>query len=295
MRKLIPLVAATAVAASLAGGALAADPAPPTVVPFPSPTVGPLFVTAHTFAGTAAQNNFAPGAQVVFKASALDGKSLKPLTPAGVRYFYVAIPNQPNVKLKYDAQAGWSGTWTVPATYPLGLVPFKVLVKTTDKRIGQFVQMPVSSAQLTIMTSPPAPPAAGPTAALQQAGNLSLYVDTVNGSRPAGAPARTIGCTQTNAFKRGEQVVFRAWGVDPTKGDILSSDNVDSAVASIPGQADLPLAWGAHGNTGAKVWFWANGWNIPKDYALGDTVLTVTFKTDSGRTGTVKIPVTIVP
>ena len=42
--------------------------------------------------------------------------------------------------------------------------------------------------------------------------NVFLYVDTVNGSRPVGAKPRPIGCTQTNVFQRGEQVVFRIWG-----------------------------------------------------------------------------------
>ena len=69
----------------------------------------------------------APGATVVFRAYAVDGKTRKVIAAKDVKYFYVKIPNQPNVKLTYNAQAPgatprmpWSGTWTVPAAYPLG-------------------------------------------------------------------------------------------------------------------------------------------------------------------------------
>ena len=132
--------------------ALAADP-----VPFPSTTVVQVFVAAQTVTtGGAMANYFAPGSTVVFRAYAVDQKTKKVITANSVKYFYVTIPNQPNVKLKYNPSAPgatatmpWVGTWTVPSTYPAGIVGFKVLVKTTQKTKGQFVQMPVATSQLT--------------------------------------------------------------------------------------------------------------------------------------------------
>jgi hypothetical protein len=298
MRKLWIFVAGFAAAATLSAGALAA-------VPFPSANVTGVFVGANTVtpAGLAA-NLFAPGSTVVFRASAVDLKTHKPLVANGAKYFYVAIPNQPNVKMKYDPKAAgatsvqpWTGSWVVPASYPAGIVNFKVLVKTTAKRIGSFVQFPVTSAQLTIKAAAPAglgaPPAAV-SSALPATEDVSLYVDSVNGTRPAAAAPRAFGCTQTNVYKRGEQFVLRAWGAN-TDGSVLSTDNVDSAVASIPGQADLKLTWGAHGTDPNKVFFWSSPWDIPTSYPLGDAVIKVTFKTDSGKVGTYDYAITITP
>ena len=98
---------------------------------------------------------------------------------------------------------------------------------------------------------------------------MFLYVDTVNGTRPAGAKPRPLGCTQTNYFARGEQVVFRVWGSEAATGDILSTENVKYAYVKIPGQPNMKLNWGAHGTAPNRVWFWTAAWIIPKDYPLG--------------------------
>ncbi len=126
--------------------------------PFPAAHSGDIFVIAQTVTPSGAMSSsFAPGSTVVFRAYAVDGKSHVVLTTKTTKYFYVTIPNQPNVKLKYDptapgasGQYSWTGAWTVPADYPTGLVSFKVLVRSTSKRLGSFVQMPVASAQLTV-------------------------------------------------------------------------------------------------------------------------------------------------
>ncbi len=298
MRSILTLGAAFAVAATFAGTALAA----PTPVPFPAPQVLQVFVAAQTVTPTgAATNDFAPGATVVFRAYAVDQKTKKVLVAGDVKYFYVTIPNQPNVKLKYDpsvpgatSRMAWTGTWTVPATYPAGTVNIKVLVKTNQKMKGQFVQMPVTPAQLTILAT--APPVLGPgptaaTTALPSSLDVSLYVDSVNGTRPAGAAPRPIGCTQTNVYKRGEQFVLRTWGSDMATGDILSTDNVKDAHFSIPGQPDVVLNWGAHGS----VFFWSNAWNIPTAFPLGDTTVKVVFNLENGKTGTYDYNITIIP
>ncbi len=298
MRRL--LVLAVAVAAS-AAFATAAQPA--TIVPFPSPTGGDVFVAAQTVATDGSMTNwFAPGSTVTFRAYAVDRKTAKYVSAKETKYFYVQIPNVGTIKLKYDAQAPgatkqfpWTAKWAVPAAYPEGFVPFSIHYRSTAKKYGYFVQMPVTSAMLTISTKPS--PSLGGAAAAQVAGpnsDLVLYIDTVNGTRPAGAAPRPVGCTQNNVFKRGEQAVFRVWGVDLTTGQILSPDNVDSAAVAIPGQPDIQLPYGAHGNPGAQVGFYANAWNIPKDYPLGEVQARVTFKTDAGKSATYTYTISIV-
>ncbi|MHB8642810.1 MAG: hypothetical protein ACYDA3_07995 [Gaiellaceae bacterium] len=273
---------------------------------FPSQQVKDVFVAAQTVnADGVMTNTFAPGSRVIFRAYAVDTKTHKIVRAKGAQYFYVTIPNQPNVKLTYDptatganARLAWTGSWTVPAAYPTGIVPFKVHVKTATKLRGQFVQFPVASSVLTILSSPPPTFTPGPTSAGTAPADsldVSLYVDSVNGTRPTGAPARPIGCTQTNVFKRGEQFVLRTWGTDLTTGDVLSSDNVSEAHFTIAGQPDIKLNWGAHGAVGAKVFFWTNAWNIPADFPLGELTVHVVFTLESGKTGSYDHIVSIIP
>jgi hypothetical protein len=276
-----------------------------TTVPFPAANAGDVFVSGQTITTDGAISNFfAPGNSVVFRAYAVDGKTHKVVTGKRSKYFYVKIPNQPNLKLKYTPHGPrasgryvWTATWNVPSDYATGIVAFKIVVKTKAKHVGSFVQMPVASSQLTITPTPQTPPGSGPTSsgAAGSTLNFGIYVDSVNGTRPAGAAPRPIGCTQTNVFKRGEQFVLRAWGFDLSTGSVLSMDNVTDAHFSVPGQANVILNWGSHGATGNKVWFWTNFWNIPKDYPLGDTTVRVSFTTVAGKTGTFNYLITITP
>ena len=298
MRRLLALGAALVAAAAVTATALADSP-------FPAATYKGVFVAAQTVTPQGAVTNFvAPGSPIVFRAYAVDPKTKKVLTAKQVKYFYVKIPNAPNVKLAFkasaagaNAQLAWTGTWNVPAAYAEGVVPFKVFVKTTAKRVGSFEQMPVASARLTVTKTPQQPPAAAgadKTAAAQKF-DATLYVDAVNGTRPTGAAPRPIGCTQSNVFKRGEQLVVRTWGVNMADGAILSNENVKEAKVSVPGQPDVVLAWGAHGTPDNRVFFWANAWNIPTTYPLGDIVVKVTYTLESGKQASAEYAVTIVP
>ncbi len=302
MRNLLILVAAIAATAALPATATAQE------TPFPSPKVQQVFIAAQTVtAGRAMITQVAPGATVVFRAYAVDGKTRDIIAAKDVKYFYVKIPGQPNVKLKYDPQAPgassrmpWSGAWVVPAAYPQGLVDFKILIKLKAKRYGQFVQMPITSSQLTVTTttttSITAPVAAGPAVPADGKLDVGLYVDSVNGTRPAAAAPRPVGCTQTNVFKRGEQFVLRSWGTEMATNDVLSTENVDTATFTVPGVATpITLNWGAHGATTNRVWFWSNAWNIPTDFPLGDSTLRVTFRLDSGKVGNFDYLITIIP
>ena len=308
MKPLLTIAAALLGSLALTATASAAPPAP-----FPSDKVVQLFVAAQTVTtdGSAA-NIFAPGTTVVFRAYAVDPATKKALVAKDARYFYVAIPNQPNLKLKYDPAAPgaskglpWTAQWTIPNTYAAGTVGFKVLLQATVKdkagkqRKGQFVQMPVPSAMLTVAAI--APPAFSPGANAGAAGaaagtqDAALYVDTVNGTRPVGAAPRSVGCTQTNVYKRGEQVVVRTWGTELATNDLLTNDNVKEAHFSIAGQPDVVLNWGAHGAVGNQVFFWANAWIVPPTFPLGETTVHIVFTLESGKTGTYDHVINVIP
>lgn len=126
--------------------------------------------------------------------------------------------------------------------------------------------------------------------------DVMLYVDTVNGSRPAaGVARRKVSCTQTNVFIRGEQQVFRIWGTVAGSGDILSTENVKYAYVTVPGSPNLKLSWGAHGATSNRVWFWVAAWNLPADAPLGESTAKIVFKTEDDAFGTYEFKYSIVP
>jgi hypothetical protein len=308
MKALLVFAAALTAAAAVGGAANAADP-----LPFPSGKVVQLFVAAQTVTTDGSMANiFAPGTTVVFRAYAVDPQTKTAVAAKDVRYFYVAIPDQPKLKLKYDAAAAgaskglpWTAQWTIPNTYAAGTVGFKVLIQAKGKdkagkqRKGQFVQAPVSSAMLTVAATPPpvfSPGVnAGSAGAASGAQDAALYVDTVNGTRPSGAAPRSVGCTQTNVFKRGEQVVVRTWGTELATDDLLTNENVKEAHFSLPGQPDVVLNWGAHGAAGNQVFFWANAWIVPASFPLGEATLHVTFTLESGKTGSYDQVLNIIP
>lgn len=150
MKKL--LTASAAALALLALGATAGAQTPGEI-PFPAPKAD-VFVAVNTSTAAGEATNLATrGTGVIFYAFAADTKTKKVLTDKDVKYFYVAIPGQPNLKLAYSKIGSrylWTGTWTVPASQPLGIVPFRALVKTNTKRYGSFVQIGVTNAMLTV-------------------------------------------------------------------------------------------------------------------------------------------------
>lgn len=269
--------------------------------PFPSAKVGKVFVAAQTVTTDGAMSNlFAPGSTVVFRAYAVDGKTHRLLAKKAVKYFYVSISGVPKVKLAYTPRAktasgrwAWTGAWRVPSSYTLGIVNFRVLITTKTNRQGVFKQVPVASAQLTITTTPqlpPGPPPSSSSTAATASLDIALYADTVNG---AGVGGRPLGCTQTNVFKRGEEVVVRTWGFDLKTGDVLSTENVDEGHFSVPGVGNIALNWGAHGPQ--QVYMWTNAWKIPAGYPLGDVLIQIQFKTITGKVGKLAYPITIIP
>ena len=131
----------------------------PGETPFPEPVTKNVFVSTRTVTapgstlGAGALSNFyAQGETVVFEAFAGAVKSGKVLTAKDVKFFYVSVPGQPPVKLTYrdDPRWPWTATWKIPADYPVGLVPFKTLLRTSGNQYGTFVQIPVATSQLTV-------------------------------------------------------------------------------------------------------------------------------------------------
>jgi len=153
MRAFTALAAVLVVAAAIAGSAMAADP----LLPFPSAKAGPVFIASHVTTTDGTMSSwFSPGDKVVFRAFAINRKTNTNVAAKDVKYFYVTIPGQPNVKLTYDKNPltmknmPWTGTWTVPSTFA-GQVDFRMLIKLTSSKLkGEFTQMPITTAKLNI-------------------------------------------------------------------------------------------------------------------------------------------------
>ena len=86
------------------------------------------------------ENFFARGASVKFRLYAIDLKTKKVLTAADVKFAYVTIPGQPNVKLAYGKQGNSAGAPRLvdrDVEHPAGLHarrrPVRILVKTKSK------------------------------------------------------------------------------------------------------------------------------------------------------------------
>ena len=158
-RKLAVLVGGIAAVAAVTATAMAVTPGE---TPFPSPTIVSLFVTTNTFTGPGdvlgegvVANRFPAGSTVVFKVFAADAKTKQVLTADDVKYGYIKIPGQPNVKLSYVPPTvrngtNFTGTWTIPTTMPTGTIQFVTRFQSKQKKYGNFVQIPVESAQLMV-------------------------------------------------------------------------------------------------------------------------------------------------
>jgi hypothetical protein len=305
MRRLLTLV-------TIAIGALAVGPAALPQEPWPAGKIK-VFIAADTVTARSSYGNvpavlgkqenfFSQTAGVKFRMYAIDLKTKKVLTAADVRFARVEIPGQPNLKLRYKKQgtkAGsprlWTGTWSIPPDYPLGVVPFRIVVKTKSKRVGTFQQAPVAAAQLTVAapgTPPPPPPPnppppPGPPYPPKSVA-IAFYVDTVSSSR--GEVRQPRVCTQTNYFPRRSRVVFRMWAVDTKTGLAVTPLDVKYIYVKIPGQPNLGLNYGPHGAPSNRVNFWSGAWAIPAAYPLGVVPFKIIVKTQDGRFGTYRQP-----
>ena len=169
MKRLALLLGCGLAAAAFAGPALAADAGPALAAdsaPFPAKKVD-VMVYGDTITSSRGdvkfdkscwqRNNFPQKSRVVFRMWAVDVAKGTPVVDSDVKYVYVKIPGQPNLKMGYgkhgrlaDSPYFWTAAWAVPADYPLGTVAFKFVVKTKDNKFGYFQQAPDPNAQLTI-------------------------------------------------------------------------------------------------------------------------------------------------
>ena len=91
--------------------------------------------------------------------------------------------------------------------------------------------------------------------------------------------------------------MLRTWGSELATGDILSTENVDTATLTVPGVAPtVTLNWGAHGRDQRT----ASGSGRPPGTSpppsrSGDSTLRITYTLESGKTGTYDYVITIVP
>jgi hypothetical protein len=151
-------IVVTALAAITALSALALPSAAENEPSWP-PGKMDVFVSAQTWTGVnKLENFFQRGTGVHFFVTAVNLKTRQNVTGKDVKWVYASIPNQPKVHLKWqrhgtgaNAPFAFMGTWTVPADYPLGVVPFEIVVKTKANLYGSFQQVPVAAAQLTVL------------------------------------------------------------------------------------------------------------------------------------------------
>ena len=165
MKRLALLLGCLIAAAAFAGPALADD-----VAPFPAKKVD-VMVYGDTISSSRGavkfdkacwqRNTFPQNSRVVFRMWAVDMAKGTPITDIDIKYAYVQIPGQPNLKMSFgkhgalaDSPYFWIAAWAVPADYPIGTVPFKFVVKTKENKFGTFQQVPDPNAQLAITLKP---------------------------------------------------------------------------------------------------------------------------------------------
>ena len=143
--------------AALAVPAAAQSPAPKVPVPVYADTVSSSRGDVKLLKTCWMQNFFPRRARVVFRAWATDSATGKALSSLDVKYAYIKIPGQPNLALNWGAHGAvgnkvnfWSAAWAIPADYPLGVVPFRIVFKTEDGRFGIFQQPAIENQQLTV-------------------------------------------------------------------------------------------------------------------------------------------------
>jgi hypothetical protein len=178
MKRVIVVLAAALAVGAVAGQALAGGgglkPVSPAVAkqiaadPYPANNVS-ISMYSDTVTSTrgavvqkrgCAQTNYFPrNSRVVFRMWAVDGKTGQPISDADIQYVYIKIPGQPNQALTWGGHGAtgakvyfWSLGWGVPVDYPLGVVNFRIVLKTNDGRFGVFTQPQIDGSQMTVTT-----------------------------------------------------------------------------------------------------------------------------------------------
>lgn len=109
------------------------------------------------------QTNFFPrGERAVWHISAVNTRTGRIITNKDVKYAYLTIPGMKNIGVTFvphgrdPATAPWTWTarWDIPLDYPLGVVPFKLVMKLKGwpkNKVATFTQIPIGLEQMTII------------------------------------------------------------------------------------------------------------------------------------------------
>ena len=109
-------------------------------------------------------NFFARGERAVWHISAVNARKGTIITNENVKYAYLKIPGMKNIGVTYTphgrdpATAPWTWTarWDIPLDYPLGVVPFELVMKLKNwpkGKVATFKQIPISLEQMTVIGS----------------------------------------------------------------------------------------------------------------------------------------------
>ncbi len=107
-------------------------------------------------------NFFARGERAVWHIAAVNARTGKIIGAKDVRYAYLKIPGVHNIGVtmvphgRDPATAPWTWTarWDIPLDYPLGLVPFQLVMKLKGwpgNKVATFTQIPLALEQMTII------------------------------------------------------------------------------------------------------------------------------------------------
>lgn len=136
---------------------------------------------------------------------------------------------------------------------------------------------------------PPPPPT--PPASYFAPIQLYIHADTVTsgaGESPYNYDAAGIDaplCVPTGVFRRGMHLVWRYEIIDATTGRRLTSEDVETAVVTLPTGEEIKGRYGRHGRTEDSPWFWTSAWDVPLDYPLGVLDWSIDVTSNDGKTG----------
>jgi hypothetical protein len=121
----------------------------------------PLFLDVDTVSVAKANdcytiNNFAVGTKVLFRIKVFNGATGKVYPNYALKSVIVAIPGAPSFVAKYASHktdSFWTVLWTIPASYPTGVVNYTVTARANSGQVGHYVPFNVTTASLTIVAS----------------------------------------------------------------------------------------------------------------------------------------------
>ncbi|MCL5998402.1 MAG: hypothetical protein M1546_20465 [Chloroflexi bacterium] len=146
-------------------------------------------------------------------------------------------------------------------------------------------------------TAPPAdytpPPRPVPPASYDEPVAFSLYVETLQTTRPSSYNvASTVSCVPGSVFKRGQRIVWRFEVIDISTGKRLTDKDEPTIKLQFPNgdEATARFSQRAGGRVPDAPWMWNATWDIPTDFPLGGLDYGIVITAKDGRTMTWKQP-----